>query len=112
LLEYLAAQFGPYPDRKLHIVEFSRYGGFGHAGPHTIAFAENACFSLRRAARRHARLAAMSETEVPMDDFVEIGVFTGGPPYQHRPQPRFRRARRSAASAARVGELADRPAVR
>ena len=41
-LEYFTAQFGPYPDSQLRIVEFPRYGGFGHAHPHTIAFAEDA----------------------------------------------------------------------
>jgi ABC-type transport system involved in multi-copper enzyme maturation permease subunit len=44
-LDYFTAQFGPYPDRQLRIVEFPRYGGFGHAHPHTIAFAEDAFLS-------------------------------------------------------------------
>jgi aminopeptidase N len=44
-LEYFTAQFGPYPDSQLRIVEFPRYGGFGHAHPHTTAFAEDAFFS-------------------------------------------------------------------
>jgi hypothetical protein len=44
-LEYFTSQFGPYPDRQLRIVEFPRYGGFGHAHPHTIAFAEDAFLS-------------------------------------------------------------------
>ncbi|HEX6292488.1 MAG TPA: M1 family aminopeptidase [Herpetosiphonaceae bacterium] len=44
-LEYFTAQFGPYPDNQLRIVEFPRYGGFGHAHPHTIAFAEDAFLS-------------------------------------------------------------------
>ena len=44
-LEYFTAQFGPYPASQLRIVEFPRYGGFGHAHPHTIAFAEDAFLS-------------------------------------------------------------------
>jgi hypothetical protein len=44
-LEYFTAQFGPYRESQLRIVEFPRYGGFGHAHPHTIAFAEDAFLS-------------------------------------------------------------------
>ncbi|CAN5601614.1 hypothetical protein BH23GEM10_BH23GEM10_06600 [soil metagenome] len=44
-LKYFTAQFGAYPDEQLRIVEFPRYGGFGHAHPHTIAFAEDAFLS-------------------------------------------------------------------
>ncbi len=44
-LEYYTAQFGPYPDNQLRIVEFPRYGGFGRAHPHTIAFSEDAFLS-------------------------------------------------------------------
>ena len=44
-LEYFTTQFGPFPDSQLRIVEFPRYGGFGHAGPHTVAFAEDVFFS-------------------------------------------------------------------
>lgn len=44
-LEYYTTQFGPYPDKQLRIVEFPRYGGFGIAHPHTIAFAEDAFLS-------------------------------------------------------------------
>jgi ABC-2 type transport system permease protein len=40
-LEYYGAQFGPYPDRQLRIVEFARYGNFGVAYPHTIGFTED-----------------------------------------------------------------------
>jgi hypothetical protein len=44
-LTYFTEQFGPYPDRQLRIVEFPRYGGFGHAHAHTIAFAEDVFLS-------------------------------------------------------------------
>ncbi|HSJ13359.1 MAG TPA: M1 family aminopeptidase [Longimicrobiales bacterium] len=44
-LEYYTAQFGPYPDRQLRIVEIPRYGGFGSAHPHTVAFTEDVFFS-------------------------------------------------------------------
>jgi ABC-2 type transport system permease protein len=44
-LDYFTTQFGPYPDGQLRIVEFPRYGGFGHAGPHTVAFAEDVFLS-------------------------------------------------------------------
>ena len=44
-LEYYTAQFGPYPDSQLRIVEIPRYGGFGRAHPHTIAFTEDYFFS-------------------------------------------------------------------
>ena len=40
-LDYYTAQFGPYPDRQLRIVEIPRYGRFGRAHPHTIAFTED-----------------------------------------------------------------------
>lgn len=40
-LEYYSAQFGPYPNRQLRIVEIPRYGRFGRAHPHTIAFTED-----------------------------------------------------------------------
>ena len=40
-LEYYTQQFGPYPDSQLRIVEIPRYGGFGRAHPHTIAFTED-----------------------------------------------------------------------
>ncbi|HEV2146160.1 MAG TPA: M1 family aminopeptidase [Longimicrobiaceae bacterium] len=40
-LEYLSAQFGPYPYSQLRIVENPRYGGFGHAHPETIGFTED-----------------------------------------------------------------------
>jgi hypothetical protein len=40
-LEYYAGQFGPYPDGQLRIVEIPRYGRFGRAHPHTIAFTED-----------------------------------------------------------------------
>jgi ABC-2 type transport system permease protein len=39
-LAYFTEQFGPYPASQLRIVEFARYGGFGVAHPHTIAFSE------------------------------------------------------------------------
>ena len=38
-------QFGPYPYSDLRIVEIPRYGGFGSAHPHTIAFTEDVFFS-------------------------------------------------------------------
>ena len=44
-LDYLAGQFGPYPYSDLRIVEIPRYGGFGSAHPHTIAFTEDVFFS-------------------------------------------------------------------
>jgi hypothetical protein len=44
-LDYFTTQFGPYRDGELRIVEFPRYGGVGHAGPLTIAFAEDAFLS-------------------------------------------------------------------
>ncbi len=44
-LAYYTAQFGPYPDNQLRVVEFPRYGGFGSAHPHTIAFSEAYFFS-------------------------------------------------------------------
>lgn len=44
-LEYFTTEFGPYPDSQLRIVEIPRYGGFGHAHPHTIAFTEDAFLS-------------------------------------------------------------------
>lgn len=44
-LEYYTTQFGPYPDSQLRIVEIPRYGGFGHAHPHTIGFTEDVFFS-------------------------------------------------------------------
>ena len=44
-LEYYTEQFGPYPDSQLRIVEIPRYGGFGLAHPHTIAFTEDIFFS-------------------------------------------------------------------
>ena len=44
-LEYLTEQFGPYPYSDLRIVEVPRYGGFGSAHPHTIAFTEDVFFS-------------------------------------------------------------------
>ncbi len=40
-LEYFTEQFGPYRERQLRVVEFPRYGGFGVAHPHTIAFSED-----------------------------------------------------------------------
>ena len=40
-LEYYTAQFGPYPDTQLRIVEIPRYGRFGRAHPHTISFTED-----------------------------------------------------------------------
>ena len=44
-LEFLSEQFGPYPYSDLQIVETPRYGGFGSAHPHTIAFTEDVFFS-------------------------------------------------------------------
>jgi ABC-type transport system involved in multi-copper enzyme maturation permease subunit len=44
-LQYLTEQFGPYPYSDLRIVEMPRYGGFGSAHPHTIAFTEDVFFS-------------------------------------------------------------------
>jgi ABC-type transport system involved in multi-copper enzyme maturation permease subunit len=44
-LDYLTEQFGPYPYSDLRIVEIPRYGGFGSAHPHTIAFTEDVFFS-------------------------------------------------------------------
>jgi ABC-type transport system involved in multi-copper enzyme maturation permease subunit len=44
-LDYLTGQFGPYPYSDLRIVEIPRYGGFGSAHPHTIAFTEDVFFS-------------------------------------------------------------------
>ncbi len=44
-LAYLGDQFGAYPDRQLRVVEIPRYGGFGRAHPHTIAFTEDYFFS-------------------------------------------------------------------
>ena len=44
-LGYLTGQFGPYPYGDLRIVEIPRYGGFGSAHPHTIAFTEDVFFS-------------------------------------------------------------------
>jgi ABC-2 type transport system permease protein len=44
-LEYFTAEFGPYPYRQARIVEFPRYGGFGHAHPETIGFSEDAFLS-------------------------------------------------------------------
>ncbi|HET7692029.1 MAG TPA: M1 family aminopeptidase [Gemmatimonadota bacterium] len=44
-LAYLTEQFGPYPYSDLRIVEIPRYGGFGSAHPHTIAFTEDVFFS-------------------------------------------------------------------
>jgi ABC-2 type transport system permease protein len=44
-LDYYSEQFGPYPDSQLRILEIPRYGGFGHAHPHTIAFTEDAFLS-------------------------------------------------------------------
>lgn len=40
-LDYYTKNFGPYRSRGLSIVELPRYGGVGHAGPATIAFAED-----------------------------------------------------------------------
>jgi hypothetical protein len=137
-LDYLTAQFGPYPDSQLRIVEFPRYGGFGHAGPHTIAFAEHAFFSrvkdgeidqpfygtahevahqwwggMVRGApvRGHgflseslANYSAMMVVEKAYGAEVARRVLDrrlhGRSTDQHRPQPRFRRARRSPVSAA------------
>lgn len=44
-LAYLTAEFGPYPYGDLSIVEIPRYGGFGSAHPHAIAFTEDVFFS-------------------------------------------------------------------
>jgi ABC-type transport system involved in multi-copper enzyme maturation permease subunit len=44
-LEYFTEQFGPYRDTQMRIVEIPRYGGFGIAHPHTIAFTEDVFFS-------------------------------------------------------------------
>jgi ABC-2 type transport system permease protein len=44
-LEYYSAQFGPYPDKQLRLVEIPRYGRFGRAHPHTIVFTEDLFFS-------------------------------------------------------------------
>ena len=44
-LAYMTEQFGPYPYSDLNIVEVPRYGGFGSAHPHTIAFTEDVFFS-------------------------------------------------------------------
>ena len=44
-LAYLSEQFGPYPYSDLKIVEIPRYGGFGSAHPHAIAFTEDVFFS-------------------------------------------------------------------
>jgi hypothetical protein len=44
-LQYLTEQLGPYPYGDLRIVEIPRYGGFGSAHPHTIAFTEDVFFS-------------------------------------------------------------------
>ena len=44
-LDYLSEQFGPYPFGDLSIVEIPRYGGFGSAHPHAIAFTEDVFFS-------------------------------------------------------------------
>ncbi|MBW3553516.1 MAG: hypothetical protein KY466_08400 [Gemmatimonadetes bacterium] len=44
-LAYFTEQFGPYPYSDLRIVEIPRYGGFGSAHPHTIAFTEDVFFS-------------------------------------------------------------------
>ncbi|HJR53931.1 MAG TPA: M1 family aminopeptidase, partial [Gemmatimonadota bacterium] len=44
-LAYLTEQFGPYPYSDLNIVEVPRYGGFGSAHPHAIAFTEDVFFS-------------------------------------------------------------------
>ena len=40
-LDYFTAEFGPYPDRELRIVEIPRYDSFGRAHAHTIAFTED-----------------------------------------------------------------------
>jgi hypothetical protein len=44
-LDYYTDQFGAYTDSQLRILEIPRYGGFGHAHPHTIAFTEDAFIS-------------------------------------------------------------------
>lgn len=44
-LEYFTEQFGPYPYSNLNIVEIPRYGGYGSAHPHMIAFTEDVFFS-------------------------------------------------------------------
>ena len=44
-LAYFTSQFGPYPDSELRVVEYPRYGGFGVAHPHTVAFTEDYFFS-------------------------------------------------------------------
>lgn len=44
-LEYYTGHFGPYPEAELRVVEIPRYGGFGVAHPHTIAFTEDYFFS-------------------------------------------------------------------
>jgi len=44
-LAYFTTEFGPYPDTQLRIVEIPRYGGYGTAHPHTVAFTEDVFFS-------------------------------------------------------------------
>ena len=40
-LDYYTEQFGPYRESQLRVVEIPRYGGFGRAHPHTVAFTED-----------------------------------------------------------------------
>jgi ABC-2 type transport system permease protein len=40
-LDYLTAQFGPYPYRELRIAEVPRYDSYGRAHPYLIEFTEN-----------------------------------------------------------------------
>ena len=44
-LDYYTQHFGPYGGSQLRIVEIPRYGVFGRAHPHTIAFTEDYFFS-------------------------------------------------------------------
>jgi ABC-2 type transport system permease protein len=44
-LQYLSAQFGPYPYGQLRIVEVPRYDSYGRAHPLTIEFTENFFFT-------------------------------------------------------------------
>jgi ABC-type transport system involved in multi-copper enzyme maturation permease subunit len=46
-LEYGTANFGPYPYRRLQIVEFPRYASFARAHAHTIPFSEGSAFLTR-----------------------------------------------------------------
>jgi ABC-type Na+ transport system ATPase subunit NatA len=76
------ANFGPYQFRQVRILEFPRYETFAMSLPNTIPYSEakeleDGRYLVRMAveARKLRSDGRGLETEVPLDDWIDVGVF-------------------------------------